>query len=110
MATCAGGASTGWPIPRPILVHCSFNERLRFVRRRTVRLRRLGPIPARWRLFLLQLLLLLFVSLLQLLRLLLVPLLYLLLSRFISVLLRQPLVLLLLLLLEFLSFLVLPRP
>ena len=76
----------------------------------TILLRRLGPLPARWRLlFPLQLLLLLFVPLLQLLRLLLVPLLYLLLSWFTGVLLRHPLVFLLLLLLQFLSFLFLLR-
>jgi len=63
----------------------------------------------RWRLFGLQLLLFLFVSLLQLLRLLLVSLLDLLPSRVISFPLRQSLVLLLLFLLEPLSFLVLPR-
>ncbi len=53
----------------------------------TILLRRLGPLPARWRL----------------------PLLYLLLSWFTGVLLRHPLVFLLLLLLQFLSFLVLLR-
>jgi hypothetical protein len=74
-----------------------------------VLLRRLGLIPARWLLFVLQLLLLLFVPLRQLLCLLLVPLLYLLLSRFIRVLSCHPLVILLLLLLKFLSFLVLLR-
>jgi len=92
----------------------AFNEQLRLFRRGTVLLlRRLGLILSRWLLFVLQLLLLLCVFLLQLLRLLLVLLLYLLLylslPRFISLLLPQPLVVLLLPLLEFLSFLVLPR-
>jgi len=88
----------------------AFNEQLRLFRRGTVLLlRRLGLILSRWLLFVLQLLLLLCVFLLQLLRLLLVLLLYLLLSRFISLLLRQSLVVLFLPLLEFLSFLVLPR-
>src|SRR5258708_33532661 len=82
----------------------SVNERLRFF------LCRVRPLPARWwLLFPLQLLLLLFVALLQLLRLLLVPLFYLLLSRFIGISLRQPLVFLLLLLLEFLPLLFLLR-
>jgi hypothetical protein len=60
------------------------------IRRHLTRLSRL--IRARWRLFALQLLLLLYVFLLQLLRLLLVRLLDLLLSRFVRILLRQPLV------------------
>src|SRR5260370_35849783 len=87
-----------------LLFWFSVNERLRFF------LLRFRPLPARWwLLFPLQLLLLLFVSLLQLLRLLLVPLFYLLLSRFIGISLRQPLVFLLLLLLEFLPLLFLLR-
>src|SRR5260370_23445233 len=82
----------------------SVNERLRFF------LWRVRSLPARWwLLFPVQLLLLLFVSLLQLLRLLLVALFYLLLSRFIGISLRQPLVFLLLLLLEFLPLLFLLR-
>jgi hypothetical protein len=110
----AGEALTDWPMPRPALVQYSFkegsfSERLVLSRRRTILLRGLGPLLARWLLSLLQVLLLLFVFLLQLLRLLLVPLLHLLLSRVISLLLIQPLVLLLLLLLEFLPFLVLFR-
>ena len=99
-------------MPRPALVQYSFkegsfSERLVLSRRRTILLRGLGPLLARWLLSLLQVLLLLF--LLQLLRLLLVPLLYLLLSCVISLLLIQSLVLLVLLLLEFLPFLVLFR-
>ena len=81
----------------------ALNQRLR------LSLRRFGLIPARGLLFLLQLLLLHRVFLLQLLCLLLVLLFYLLLSRFISFLLRQPLVILFLSLLEFLSFLILFR-
>jgi len=71
-------------------------------------LRGLGLRPARRRLALLQLLLLLCVSLLQLLRLLLVFLFGLLFSAFIHVLLRQTLMVPLLLLLKLLPFLVLP--
>ncbi len=115
MATCAGrgiyqladtppGSRSMVVLVRRLSFWFSVNERLRFF------LWRLRPLPARWwLLFPLQLLLLLFVSLLQLLRLLLVPLFYLLLSRFIGISLRQPLVFLLLLLLEFLPLLFLLR-
>jgi hypothetical protein len=77
--------------------------------RRPVLPRRLGLIPVRRLLSLLQVLLLLDMSLLQLLGLLLVPLLHLLTSRFIGLPLRHPLVILLLLLLESLVLLLLLR-
>src|SRR6266481_7299534 len=93
---------------RSVLVQCSLNKRLGFQSEYGL-VRRLGPIPVRRLLFLLQLLLLLFVPLLQLLRLLLVFLLHLLLCCFTGVLLRQALVFLVLLLLEFLPFLFLLR-
>src|SRR5712692_4093488 len=114
VATCAGrgiyqladtppGSRSMVVLVRRLSFWFSVNERLRFF------LWRLRPLPARWwLLFPLQLLLLLFVSLLQLLRLLLVPLFYLLLSRFIGISLRQPLeFLLLLFLLRELLFLLL---
>src|SRR6202795_3995676 len=102
---------------RHLVVDASLSSRFMLVEetinvfsRSTALVRRLGPIPIRrWRLFLLQLLSLLFVLLLQLLRLLLVLLLHLLLCCFTGVLLRQPLMFLLLLLLEFLPFLFLLR-
>jgi len=71
--------------------------------------RRLGLIPVRRWLSLLQVLLLLDMSLFQLLGLLLVPLLHLLISRFIGLLLRHPVVVLLLFLLESLVLLLLLR-